>query len=165
VTLHFPGEVVEMVGQYQSAHDGAQPQRPVAGPVPVRVLDSRGRHTDRLGAGNIVVDPSREVRAPVTGTVLRAGTYTLYCDYVDNFLLVEPDARPGWQVKMLHFQGVKARAGDRVVAGVTVVGSGPRLLPFASQVDKYTAAPHWPPVHVEVVDLNVPDRQSGGGCD
>ena len=164
VTLHFPGQVVELVGQHQSSHDGAQPQRPVDGPARVRLLDSRARDTDRRGAADIVVDPTREVRAPVTGTVVRAGTYTLYCDYVDNVLFVEPDARPGWQVKMLHFQGLQVRVGDRVKAGVTVVGSGARLLPFASQVDKLTAAPHWPHLHVEVVDPSVPDRPSSGSC-
>ena len=164
VTLHFPGQVVELVGQHQSSNDGAQPQRPVDGPARVRLLDSRARDTDRRGAGDIVVDPSREVRAPVPGTVVRAGTYTLYCDYVDNVLVVEPDARPGWQVKMLHFQGLQVREGDRVKAGVTVVGSGARLLPFASQIDKFTAAPHWPHLHLEVVDPSVPDRPSKGSC-
>lgn len=57
-------------------------------------------------------------QSPVTGTVLRAGTYTLYCGHVDNFLVVEPDARPGWEVKMLHFAGLSVAKGDRVEAGV-----------------------------------------------
>ena len=164
VTLHLPGEAVELVGLHQSSNDGAQPQQPVDGPAVVRVMDTRARDTNRRGAADIVVDPSREVRSPVTGTVLRAGTYTLYCDNVDQYVVIEPDAQPGWQVKMLHFRGLTVQPGDRVKAGVTVVGSGARLLPFASQVDEYTAAPHWPHVHVEVVDPSVPDRPSGGTC-
>jgi biotin carboxyl carrier protein len=165
VTLHYPGDVVEVVGLHQSGHDGAQPQQPVEGPARIGLLDTRGRDTNPQGAADIVVDPTREVRSPVTGTVLRAGSYTLYCDHVDDYVVVEPDARPGWEVKLLHFEGVAVRKGMRVEAGVTVVGSRARLLPFASQVDKHTVAPHWPHLHIEVVDPSVKDRPSGGSCD
>lgn len=165
LTLHLPGDVVEVVGLHQSGHDGAQAQSPVEGAARIGRLDSRERDTSPQGAADIVVDPARQVRAPVTGTVLRAGSYTLYCDHVDNYLVVEPDARPGWEVKLLHFEGLAVGKGDRVQAGVTVVGSRARVLPFESQVDKHTAAPHWPHVHVEVVDPSIPDRPSGGSCD
>lgn len=165
VTLHFPGDVVEAVGLHQSGHDGAQPQQPVESAVRTGLLDTRARDTNPQGAADIVVDPRREVRAPVTGTVLRAGSYTLYCDHVDNYLVVEPDERPGWEVKLLHFEGLAVGKGEHVQAGVTVVGSRARLLPFASQVDKHTVAPHWPHLHVEVVDPSVPDRPTGEGCD
>jgi hypothetical protein len=164
VALHAPGDVVELIGYHQSGHDGAQPQQPTAGAPRSLVLASRNRDTHRQGAADIVVDPSREVRSPVTGTVVRAGSYTLYCDYRDHYLVVEPDARPGWEVKMLHFEGLTVSAGARVEAGVTVVGSRARLLPFRSQVDDHTVAPHWPHVHVEVVDPSVPDRPTGPGC-
>lgn len=164
VVLHFPGEVVEVVGLHESGNDGAQPQSPLQRER-VGLLGSRSRGTDGQGAADIVLDPAREVRSPVTGTVLRGGTYTLYCDHVDQYVVLEPDARPGWEVKLLHFQGLRVEAGDRVQAGVTVVGSGARVLPFASQVDKHTVAPHWPHVHVEVVDPGVPDRPSGATCD
>jgi biotin carboxyl carrier protein len=164
VVLHAPGDVVEAIGFHQSRHDGAQPQQPVPSAVRAGLLDGRGRDTHPQGAADIVVDPARPVRSPVTGTVLRAGTYTLYCDHVDHYLVVEPDARPGWEVKVLHFEGLRVAAGERVEAGVTVVGSGARVLPFRSQVDDHTAAPHWPHLHVEVVDPSVPDRPSGGGC-
>jgi biotin carboxyl carrier protein len=165
VTLHLPADVIEVVGLHQSGHDGAQPQSPVDSGARIGRMDSRARDTDPYGAADIVVDPTRELRAPVTGTVLRAGSYTLYCDHTDNYLVVEPDARPGWEVKLLHFHGLAVGKGDRVEAGVTVVGSRARVLPFASQVDKHTVAPHWPHVHVEVVDPSVPDRPSGGSCD
>ena len=32
--------------------------------------------------------------------------------------MIEPDERPGWEVKILHIDGVAVRAGDRVLAGV-----------------------------------------------
>jgi biotin carboxyl carrier protein len=165
VTLHYPGDVVEVVGLHQSGHDGAQPQQPLRGGKRIGLLGSRARDTDGQGAADIVVDPTRPVRSPVTGTVLRAGTYTLYCDHVDEYLVVEPDARPGWEVKLLHFEGLRVEKGDRVQAGVTVVGARARVLPFASQVDKHTVAPHWPHLHVEVVDTAVEDRPSGATCD
>jgi hypothetical protein len=68
-------------------------------------------------------------------------------------------------VKVLHFEGLRVAGGDRLQAGVTVVGTGGRVLPFRSQVDDHTATPHWPHLHVEVVDPAVPDRPTGGGCD
>ncbi len=165
VVLHFPGEVVEVVGLHESGHDGAQPQEPVGKDPRIGLLGSRSRGTASQGAADVVVDPARPLRSPVTGTVVRAGTYTLYCEHVDQYLVVEPDARPGWEVKLLHFEGLRVGEGDRVQAGVTVVGAHARLLPFASQVDEHTVAPHWPHVHVEVVDPSIEDRPSGRTCD
>ena len=164
VVLHAPGDLVEVIGYHQAGHDGAQRQQPTDGAPRSLVLGSRSRGTDLQSAADIVVDPSREVRSPVTGRVVRAGNYALYCRHPDQFLVIEPDARPGWEVKVLHFEGLRVAAGDRVEAGVTVVGSGARILPFRSQVDDHTAAPHWAHVHVEVVDPSIPDRPSGGGC-
>ena len=137
---------------------------PISTEVRTGLLEERGRDTHPQGAADIVVDPEREVRAPVTGRVLRAGTYTLYCDHTDDYVVVEPDARPGWEVKVLHFRGLKVSRGDRVEGGVTVIGDGGRVLPFRSQIDDHTAAPHWPHLHVEVVDPSIPDRPSSGGC-
>lgn len=114
VTLHFPGAVVEVVGLHESGHDGALPQLPASTVAPIGRLGSRERGTHGQGAADIVMSPASRVRAPVTGTVLRAGTYTLYCDHVDQYLVVEPDARPGWEVKLLHVTGLVAQAGDRV---------------------------------------------------
>jgi biotin carboxyl carrier protein len=165
VVLHAPGDVVEVIGFHQSSHDGAQPLQPLEGaPVRAGLLETRGRDTHPQGATDVVVDPAREVRSPVTGRVLRAGGYTLYCDRRDEFLVVEPDARPGWEVKVLHVEGLRVRAGDRVEAGSTVVADRARPLPFRSQVDDATAEPSWPHVHVEVVDPGVPDRPSGRSC-
>jgi hypothetical protein len=101
---------------------------------------------------------------PVTGTVIRAGTYTLYCDNVDQYAVIEPDARPGWEVKVLHIEGLALTKGQRVEAGVTPLAARARVLPFASTVEDSTAVPAWPHVHIEVVDPSVQDRPTGPGC-
>jgi hypothetical protein len=97
----------------------------------------------------------------VTGTVIRAGTYRLYCDYSDDYAVIEPDARPDWEVKLLHIDGVQVEPGDRVHAGTTVVAPRPTRLPFRSQVEDYSAPRNWPHVHVEVIDPSIPDESSG----
>lgn len=164
VTLHHPAHQVEAIGFHQSGHDGAQAQ--TASPTAVRwfTMESRGRDTARQGAADIVVEPSTEIRSPVTGTVVRAATYSLYCDYVDQVAVIEPDARPGWQVKILHIEGLALVVGQRVEAGVTRVAAHARVLPFPSQVEDVTGVPAWPHVHIEVVDPSVPDRPTGPGC-
>lgn len=164
ITLHHPADRVEAIGFHQSAEDGAQPQ--TAAPTAVRwfTMASRGRDTSRQGAADVVVEPGREIRSPVTGTVLQAGTYTLYCDHVDQFAVIEPDARPGWQVKVLHVEGLALVAGQRVEAGVTRLAAHARVLPFPSQVEDDTGLPAWPHVHIEVIDPTVPDRPTGPGC-
>jgi murein DD-endopeptidase MepM/ murein hydrolase activator NlpD len=166
VTLHHPSARVERVGFHESNHDGAQFQEPLPTAVVATTLESRERDTNAHGAADIVVDPGVEIRAPVTGTVVRGGTYVLYCEHRDDFVVIEPDDHPGWEVKVLHISGLQVRTGDRVVAGETVLAPGPTQLPFESQVDELrTADPAWPHVHVEVVDPTVRDRPSpGGGC-
>lgn len=165
VTLVHPSNRVERIGFHESNHDGARQMEPTDQAVGPLVLDSRGRGTGSRTAADIVVEPGTEIRAPVTGTVVRAGGYVLYCDHRDDFAVIEPDARPGWEVKVLHISGVLVSAGDRVEAGVTVLAPEATILPFDSQVDEFTAEPSWPHVHIELVDPSIPDRPStGGGC-
>lgn len=164
VTLHHPSDRVEAIGFHQSGHDGAQRQTAVPGAARWFVQADRERDTDPQGAADIVVEPDRALRVPVTGTVLRAGTYTLYCDHVDQYAVIEPDARPGWEVKVLHIEGLVLTKGQRVEAGVTPLAARARALPFASNVEDDTAVPAWPHVHIEVVDPSVPDRPTGPGC-
>lgn len=166
ITLHHPSARVERVGFHESNDDGAQFQEPLPTAVLPTTLESRERDTNPHGAADIVMDPEVEVRAPVTGTVVRGGTYVLYCEYSDDFVVIDPDERPGWEVKVLHIDGLQVATGDRVVAGQTVIARRPTPLPFASQVDDLrTADPAWPHAHIEVVDPTIPDRPSpGGGC-
>lgn len=165
VTLVHPSSRVERVGFHESNHDGARQLEPLPTAVAAIILETRERGTESRTAADVVVDPDVEIRAPVTGTVIRAGTYVLYCDYSDDYVVIEPDDHPGWEVKLLHINGVQVTAGQRVVAGETLVAPRPTILAFESQVDETTAAPPWPHVHIEVVDPSIPDRPTpGGGC-
>ena len=166
VVLSHPSSRVERVGFHESNHDGARDLEPLptaAGPV---TLEGRDRGTSPRSAVDAVVDPATEIRAVVTGRVKRAGRYVLYCKYTDHYLVIAPDARPSWEVKMLHIGALRVTRGDRVLAGQTVVAPGPTQLPFESQVDELAVvAPAWPHVHMEVVDPSIPDRPNpGGGC-
>lgn len=164
VTLHHPADRVEAIGFHQSGHDGAQTLTAVATSARWFVQEDRDRDTAPQGAADVVVEPDREIRSPVTGRVLRGGTYTLYCDNVDQYVVIEPDARPGWEVKVLHVEGLALAAGQRVEAGVTRLAARARVLPFPSSVEDDTAVPAWPHVHIEVVDPAVRDRPTGPGC-
>ena len=166
VTLVHPSDRVERVAFHQSNHDGARELAPLDSAVNPFVLESRERDTPPTTATDIVVDPEGEIRSPVTGTVKRAGGYTLYCKYRDDFVVIAPDAAPHLEVKLLHIYGVAVRAGQRVFAGETRLAPKPTPLPFPSRVDEVaTAAPAWPHVHLEVVDPSVKDRPTpGGGC-
>lgn len=117
VTLVHPAARVERVGFHQSNHDGARTLDPLPTAVAPLVLESRERDTGARTAADVVVDPAGEIRAPVSGVVKRAGTYTLYCDHRDDFLVIAPDANPAWEVKLLHINGVRVRRGQRVTAG------------------------------------------------
>jgi murein DD-endopeptidase MepM/ murein hydrolase activator NlpD len=155
---------VERVAFHQSTNDGARQLVALPSAVAPLTLDDRERDTGGRGAADVVVDPATEIRSPVTGRVKRAGRYTLYCKYTDDYVVIEPDDHRGWEVKVLHIDGVGVRAGDRVVAGRTVLAPHATHLPFESQVDEArTADPAWPHVHIEVVDPTIHDRP-GPGC-
>ena len=160
----MPVSRYETVGFHESGHDGAF-QLAVQTIDDWTTLASRGRGTGSRTAADIVVPVGEPVLAPIDGTVIRAGSYTLYCDHTDNFLVIEPTGRPGWELKIFHFDGLAVEVGDQVVAASTLVGSTGRILPFVSQVDEFTAEPSNPHLHIEVIDTSIPDRpSSGGGC-
>lgn len=164
VVLVHPSSSVEAIGFHESNHDGAQQMDPLPTAVAPFTMASRDRGTGSRTAADVVVEPGVPIVSPVTGVVLRAGSYVLYCDHRDHFVVIEPDDRPGWEVKVLHFLDLQVSSGTSVEAGVTVLGSGPRPLAFRSQVDDATAAPSWPHIHIEVVDPSIPDRPSGTSC-
>lgn len=166
VTLNYPTALVEKVGFHESNRFGARAIDVLPDIGSWLDMPTRERNTPGRTAADILSDPTGEVRAPVTGRILRGGTYVLYCKYSDSFLVIEPDAHPGWEVKLLHISGLVVRAGDRVEAGVTPVAAHPTRLPFNSQVEDYSVAPVWPHVHLEVVDPTIknPPGVGGKGC-
>lgn len=166
ITLLHPAARVERIGFHESNHDGARELELLStATVPV-VMEARERGTAARTAADVVVDPAAEIRAPVTGRVKRAGTYVLYCEHSDDFVVIAPDSHPAWEVKILHIDGVRVRAGARVVAGETVLAPHATPLPFESQVDELrTVEPAWPHVHIEVVDPTIRDRPNpNSGC-
>jgi murein DD-endopeptidase MepM/ murein hydrolase activator NlpD len=166
VTLLHPSGRIERVAFHEANHDGARQLDVLPSAVDPVTLETRERGTGSRSAADIVADPDVEIRAPVTGTVKRAGSYVLYCDHSDGFVVIEPDDHPGWEVKILHISGVRVAVGNRVTAGQTVLAAHPTRLPFESQVDELSPAGAWPHVHVEVVDPSIPDlrKSPGGGC-
>lgn len=165
IQLYEPSTSIDMIGFHQANHDGARGQEPTDNGVTYVTMESRGRGTQLTSAADIVSQPGVQITSPTTGTVIRGGSYTLYCKYTDNFLVIEPDGFPGYEVKLLHFKDLAVATGDHLVAGVTRIGSGPRQLPFESQVDEISSTA-WPHVHIEVVDTRIPDKPNGGsgGC-
>lgn len=164
--LSYPTDVVERVGFHESNRLGARLMDVLPTIGDWLDMPTRERNTPGRGAADILSDPNGEVRAPVTGRILRGGQYTLYCKYTDSFLVIEPAAHPGWEVKVLHITGLVVSSGQRVEAGVTPIAAHPTRLPFKSQVEDFSAAPVWPHVHVEVVDPNIknPPGVGGSGC-
>jgi murein DD-endopeptidase MepM/ murein hydrolase activator NlpD len=164
IVLHHPSSRVERIGYHESNTGGARELITLPSAIAPTTLSSRERGTDSATAADVVVDPAIEIRSPVSGRVVRAGGYTLYCRYNDHFVVVEPDDHPGWEVKILHLAAANVRVGQRVEAGVTVLAPGPNRFPFVSQVDAVTASPSWPHVHVEIDDPTIPDLPGAGGC-
>jgi hypothetical protein len=163
VVLLHPSHAVERVGFHQSANSGAQELTILPTAVGPRDLGTRNRGTGPQTAVDVVVEPGATVLAPVTGTVIMAGPYKLYCAYDDDAVVIEPDSHPGWHVTMLHLQGVLVATGQRVTAGATPVATQAHKLPFTSQVDRLsTVQPPWPHVHMEVDDPAIADQPSKG---
>lgn len=164
LTLAAPASVVERAGFHESSHPGAK-EMTAASPAPVRIstMGSRERGTNGRSAVDVAVDPATKITAPITGTVIRAGGYTLYCKYSDSYVVIAPDANPALEVKILHLRDLAVKAGQRVTAGDKVAGRANKFT-FTSQIDELTVATTaWPHVHLEVVDPSVP-RPPGGGC-
>ncbi|MEM7339826.1 MAG: DUF4214 domain-containing protein [Actinomycetota bacterium] len=164
LTLSTPATFIERAGFHQSSHPGALAMTALD-PSPVRIstMASRGRGTHPQGAIDIATEPSTPITAPISGTVIRAGSYNLYCRYTDGFVVISPDGRPDLEVKVLHVQGVAVSVGQRVETGQRIAANA-TTFPFVSQIDRLTAEPSWPHVHIEVVDPSVPRRSSGGSC-
>jgi hypothetical protein len=162
VVVH-PSARVERVGFHQSTLVGAQELTVLPTAISPTTLNTRNRGTGDRTAADVVVEPGSAVVAPVSGTVLKAGAYRLYCAYDDETVVIAPDGHPEGIVTVLHLQGVTVAAGQHVVAGTTQIAANAHQLPFRSQVDRLSKTkPAWPHVHVEIDDPSVADTPSKG---
>jgi hypothetical protein len=87
------------------------------------IEDGRGRGTYSTTAVDVGALAGCEAHAPVTGTVIEAKGYLLYGAYPDNRVKITPDGQPDLVVAVLHLGSTRVSPGDRVTAGVTVVGT------------------------------------------
>jgi hypothetical protein len=83
--------------------------------------------TNRSGLPDSAVDvgaaPGTEVRAPVSGTVVRVRRYELYGEHEDYEIHIEPEGWPEVDLVLIHIADVRVAAGDTVVGGVTGVAT------------------------------------------
>jgi murein DD-endopeptidase MepM/ murein hydrolase activator NlpD len=163
LTLLHPTGRVERVGFHESTLDGALELTAHPDAVQPVTLNTRARGHGAHTAIDVVSDPSTLVRSPVSGTVLAAGPYSLYCSVYDEMVLIVPDGHPNVVVRVLHIDRLRVGPGWRVEAGKTILAVSPRQLPFTSQIDRLSSGPTpWPHVHVEVDDTTIPDTPSKG---
>jgi hypothetical protein len=167
VTLFAPAETVIGVGFHESLFDSAQEISPDGGLLlnanPAKfapsdrtadgldhvVMGSRGRPTPATSSVDVVVASSSPVLSPVTGTVVQVFPYLLYCRAWDWELVIEPVGHPDARVIVLHFVGPEVEPGDRVVAGVTPVGTSWTNDSPGAQENEFFAD-EFPHIHIEV---------------
>ena len=79
--------------------------------------------------------------SPVNGVVLKVKRYKLYGQYDDVQVHIHPDGQPNVDVVMIHLSDVTAKAGDRVLAGVTPIGAGAQAVEVSMSLElgTYTA--------------------------
>jgi len=112
---------------------------------------SRYRGTNATTAVDVGSRAGCPVLAPVTGTVEVALSYMLYNAYPDNVVKIRPDGRADVVVELLHMGALTVKVGDRVQAGVSVVGTVNDLSRwFQSDIGYYYTGEDGNHVHVEV---------------
>ncbi len=112
---------------------------------------SRYRGTSSTTAVDVGARAGCPVLAPVTGTVEMATSYMLYGAYPDNVVKIRPDGRTDVVVELLHMGTLTVAVGDRVQAGISVVGTVNDLSRyFQSDIGYYYTGEDGNHVHVEV---------------
>ena len=153
VDIVQPSAAVRMVGFHEGGSQaddvtpGATPDRDLGeqavestdrdDPLPSMVLPTRGRGTGPATAIDIAMPEGEKVYAPISGTVTAANQYSLYGEYPDTIITIQPDDHPEVMLEILHVEGARVEVGDRVVAGQTVIADTPNPLPFPSQIDRF----------------------------
>lgn len=121
--------------------------------APVIELPTRERAAAASSAIDVAIPEGEAVYAPVSGRVTAVNEYQLYGQYTDMLVEIEPAGKPGVRLVMVHVGGVQVEVGDRVTAGETVVADTAAVLPFDSQIDRFTVeldGRAYPHVHMEL---------------
>lgn len=173
IDLLVPSKATVLVGFHEAASPGTETfeslaplaaehnakDMPVAGDAqveqvaPVIELPTRDRASAASSAFDVAIPEGEAVHAPVSGRITAVNEYQLYGQYRDMLIEIEPAGQPGVRLVMVHVGGVQVEVGDRVTAGETVLADTAAVLPFESQIDRFTAEidgrahPH---VHMEV---------------
>jgi hypothetical protein len=145
VELHIPSRKAVVIGYHQANSRGNAIFKPRWG----RTMSLRGRGTHRRSAVDVQVRRRARVVSPVSGRVTAVSRYRLYGRTRDLVIQIRPKGRPGLRATVLHVEGPRVRPGDRVVAGRTVIARRSRLLPFRSQIDRYSGK-RLPHIHMEL---------------
>ncbi|MHB8780869.1 MAG: DUF5719 family protein [Candidatus Geothermincolia bacterium] len=112
---------------------------------------SRYRGTSSTTAVDVGARAGCSVLAPVTGTVELAAAYSLYGKYPDNRVKIRPDSNPQVVVVLLHMEALSVKAGDRVQAGSTVIGTVNNLAQwFQSDIGYHYTQEDGNHVHMQV---------------
>lgn len=111
-----------------------------AGSDPAFFIEStRTRGSYSTTACDVMAKAGTTLYAPVTGTVLTAGPYSLYGKYPDLRVYILMDELPGYHAAVLHMDSLLVVQGQRVEAGRTPIGTVRDLVPyFSSGPNPYT---------------------------
>ncbi len=167
VTLHIPAAEALLISFHEAAFPeaiGVVPAGPLIanenstrftapdsqpGGEPYRVQVSRGRANAPTSAVDVALADGQAVLSPVAGVVAEVRPYSLYGRYDDVRLELHPDGATDHAVVLIHVQGIRVKAGDRVAVG-TVLADGARRFPFDAVIDRATAPAKVGHVHLEV---------------
>lgn len=115
------------------------------------VMGTRGRPTPAASSADIVVDSASAVLSPVNGTVVEVFQYLLYCESLDWELVIQPDGRSDVLLIVLHMVDIPVKAGDRLVASITRIGTSWTNDAPTAQENQYFPD-QYPHVHIEIDD-------------
>lgn len=191
IRLPVPLEELTEVGFHQASNNYAIPMEtklPTAGTDESKRRKSTGRDLskqedgpdawltghvlrmwrNRPGKPDTAVDvgapAGASVYAPVSGTIVKIKTYSLYGKYNDYEIHIVPEGREDLDCVMIHVDDLSCEVGDTVVAGVTRIAAV-RLLSnkISHQLGDYTkdGGDH---VHVQVNDANDPQYKGLEGA-
>lgn len=103
------------------------------------IEESRGRGTYSTTACDVLSKAGENVYAPADGVVIAAENYLLYGKYPDMRVRIAIDGHPGCHIAVLHLGSLCVERGQRVKAGISLLGTVRDLVPyFYSGPNPYT---------------------------